>query len=405
MTLNRISRLPAALLVAVTLLAASAPEASAQQSSRWAPFLGCWDVLADDGLPTGERLCIEEGDTREAALWTTTFSDGETAQELVLADGTYRDVVDGACDGSTAASFSTDGRRIYLDGRFDCDGPDMQPTSGMLAMVSPDEWIDIRSIDVDGEPMAWTQRYSRTDTEDVGRGFDRSLADRVASATPSLATVIEVGTSVSSSVTVAWLSEVGIRDAANGSQLIALDDAGVPDPVIDAVVALSNPHRFAFGPGESGAADEFRPRVGSGYASCDRYAVGMRARMGSWGRFYRFSPIDYYGLYSAYNYGVGPRFGYGYNDCLSPYAYGYGYGYGYRGYYPTPIVVVPTTPGTPSAGRQGGRAVNGRGSVAPPRGDRSGSPPSATSGGRSGSGGSSGGVRRAKPRGGGGGSF
>ena len=362
------------------------------QDSRWSPFIGCWAV-ADSG--PASRLCIEPADQPNAARWISHLDDGESTEEIVVVDGAFRPMSDSDCDGESAARFSADGRRIYLEGTLDCDGGTSRQSSGVIAMVSTSEWIDVRSLEADGRSFAFVQRDVRID-DDGSRA--RAVARAFAAAPPEVEDIIDVSDNVSATVAAAWLGETGIEYQTDARDLIALDDAGVPGEVIDIVVALSNPERFAFTDG-SDVELQGPARGGSSampYAGpySDRYSS---RRYGYWGGFYgRASFYDDY------------RLGYGYNryGAYDPWLGGWGGGGYYR---PTPIYVIPATPINDNRGR----AVNGRGytqgtaSSGSQGGSRGTNPPAASSGtrGSSGSAGSSstGTTRRAKPRGGGGG--
>lgn len=379
------------------LLAAVLSPVSAQSDSRWAPFIGCWAVAED---VTSSRLCIEPSDQPNAALWISELDDGESTEEIVVVDGAFRPLTDAECEGESAARFSADGRRIYLDGTLDCDGGVQRSSSGVIAMISGSEWVDVRSLESDGRSFAFIQRYVRID-DDGSRS--RAMARAIASAAPRIEDIIDVSNNTSASVSAAWLSEAGLEEAVDARGLIAMDDAGVPSDVVDMVVALSNPYRFAFADGSDVEMQDGVRGGGAGMVGSDEYSERYSSRRyGYWGGFYgRASFYDDFYLQSRYGYGYSPYSRYGAYD---PWLSGYG-GYGGYGYRPTPIYVIPTNL---SGGRNGGTAIAGRGysgpSSNPSTGSSSrGSNPPAASGGSSGSSGSSTGTtRRAKPRGGGG---
>lgn len=133
----------------------------------------------------------------------------------------------------------------------------------------------------------------------------------------------------------AWILERGERFAVKAHHLVALADGGVPANVIDAIVAVSHPGKFALARGEGGSSRD------------DDDVMGRRSTV----ILDRYDPWSY--GYSRYGSGYGYN-GYGYNG------YGYGYG-GYNGYgygYGRPVVIV--------TGNQGGTAgqpqlVKGRG--------------------------------------------
>ena len=158
--------------------------------------------------------------------------------------------------------------------------------------------------------------------------------------------------------------------------------------VIDVVVAVSFPGRFAFGQSEAAPADGFEdPRVARTiYADrCSYYN----------------DPFYYGSRYGNRGYSRGCGYGYGYGG------YGYGYGgyggYGYGGYGGSYVPVVVNVDRAPRS--TGGRVVAGRGYRGPRSIGSTGSSGSGgswvgSSGGSRGSSGGSSGGRKAKRRGG-----
>tara|TARA_B100000959_G_scaffold245552_1_gene270311 strand:- start:1481 stop:2317 length:837 start_codon:yes stop_codon:yes gene_type:complete len=275
-----------------------------------------------------------------------------------------------------------------------------------MSLVAPTQWIDVRSMDVGGEQVAWVQSYRLVGpermlqegvednayfTQDMGMALQ--AARIYAARNIWLEDVVEAAEQVDTKAVEAWVAERGERFAVDADALVKLADAGVSESIIDVVVAVSYPGTFAIA-GEAGSS------MGGDRRSSDARSV---------------RPIYGYGIYSRspfYNYGYGPYSYYGYSP-YSRYSYGSLYGYGYQGYYsgyssgryymPT-MVTVNRIESSPESG---GRVYNGRGYRA---GEGSRTGPTQSVGGSSGadtstgsaSGGSSTG-RTAKPRGGRGG--
>src|SRR5687768_1812022 len=83
--------------------------ATAQQDSRWAPFVGCW-VPAGGGEDAG-LLCFRPVG---AGIEMINVAGGEiTATETLAADGQPRPVSAEGCTGSERVEFSEDGMRAY----------------------------------------------------------------------------------------------------------------------------------------------------------------------------------------------------------------------------------------------------------------------------------------------------
>lgn len=372
------------LLVSGSALAAQ----DAATDSRWLPWTGCWQATGTD---TG-LLCVQQADGGVEFL--SVAEEGVVSDETIVADGQPRPIEDETCEGTTTAEFSRDGERVYLREEIDCDGT-REVSTGLIAMISPNEWVDIRGSET-GEGV-WTRIFRRvTDEYATSRGFpdandDDDLSARMlrwrASEPSDFDDLMEVYERSGSAVTRAWVAEQMDPFAVSADALVELDEAGLPDEVIDVVVAHAFPERFALARGEGyerrpSDVTRTRPYGGSAWVGIDPWA-------GYW------SPWSY-----RYRGFWGNRFGY-------PYGGGWGWGYGGG------IVIVDRTdqPSRPGDSRQvrprpgGGYTWSGGssgGGTQPARVSGGGGPTRTTVS----SGGVSGGRstgRTAKPRTGGGG--
>jgi len=375
-----------ALAFLVIAFAAPTESLSAQQATRWRAFVGCWEAMGVEG--DAGLLCFRPaGDGVEMF---NVFEGEITATERLLADGVPRAVAAEGCQGSESVAFSEDGQRVFTASNYMCEGGEARTGSGVMSFISPTQWVDVRSLTVDGEPVAWIQRYAAATAEDLrDHGMDDpAAADRagVRGGRQAAARGIEIDdveealARLDPEAVKIWIATLEPEFDLSGSELVRLSDSGVPDEVIDVMVAVSYPEHFALTP--DGVPGNVVDRV-----SRDAYRTGGRFgyRAFLWDPFY--API-------GYRYGYSP-FGY----------YGYGYG-GYYGYVPASVVIVPVGP-SPS----GGRTIRGVGYRGPSSGSsgtgavRSSRPPSSSSGpstspsgGGSSSSGSSGTTRTAQPR-------
>ena len=370
----------------------------------WQAYLGCWarpannpvdvDRPEEEAVDDGVLCFVASGEDVEMV----TIVDGAiTHREPFPADGQPRMVEQDGCTGTETSRFSHDQRRIYVTSEATCQDGAPRRSTGIISMPGPSEWLDVRAMEVDGRATAWAQWYQRTSDSalrEVGLQsgeMEGPVALRAAgsylSSQITVDDVIDASHNVHPEAVSAWLAQAARPFARlDADALIRLDDAGVPGSVIDVVVAISFPQRFALNR-EDLYADDYG-EVG-----------GVRAARTIW--------VDrlYSPFYSGYGYGYYPyRSYYGW----SGYGWGYpGRWYGGGGYYRPVVVNV-----TPRSG--GGRVVAGRGYRGPRTGiggTRGGSTTGAwvgSSGGtRSGSGvsrggsGSSGGSRSARPRRGG----
>jgi hypothetical protein len=384
--------------MALATLAVTSPQPALAQSAAdvqatarsgdalWLPWLGCWKAegaASDAGL-----LCVRPGSERNSVEVLRMDGTDVASREVVWADGQEHQTSRDGCSGWEKGTFSKDA----------CEGGVVRTGGGLMTLVSPSEWLDVRYIGMGDEQTPWVQRYRLASQEqaqaagmgDIVTNQDWSVRSARMSAAnpPDVNDVIEASEVEPASVVQAWLAERRAPLKLNAKALERMADAGVDSSVIDMAVAVSYP-------------DHFRVNTqGPSEATGDQYLTRPMSRYGYYDPFYDiygFSPFGYspYYSYSPYGYGYGYRGGY----------YG-GYGYGY-----TPIITITNTNQTPVqhgrviAGRgytRGGYSGSGGGSASSAPARSSGSSGTAT--GRTGSSGSSSSTgRTAHRRGGGGG--
>lgn len=382
-------------LFVAALFAGAALPASAQDVARtgdagWAPLQGCWMPV---GAPAEEGLLCVRPAADGPGVELLAVADGEaTVSRRIVTDGQPRPVSQEGCEGTEQAELSSDRSRLYLRSELVCEGGVQRTSTGVISFPSPGQWLDVEAVEVGGQSAAWVQWYREAPNEAVREaGMEHLTADRgmairsarLAASRPLTAVdVVEASRKVDAEAVRTLVAQRAEPFALDAETLIALADAGVPDDVIDVMVAVTYPETFALGD----EAAEAQPRPS------DRMARQIY--------------MDPY--YSPYSY----RYRRG---LYAPWGYWGGHYPGYGGYRPAVVVVEPRSTGH-------GRVVNGRGysrgtassrGSAQPR-DRASAPrrsgstggsvsPSGT---RSGSGSASSGSstgRKAKPRGGGGG--
>lgn len=350
-----------------TAFMALAPQAAAAQegvADGWLPMLGCWQPeLAPVDAP---MTCLRPA--AGGAVEVVVVGDaGVVESRTIRADGVQRPTTHGECSAVERAEFSQDGRRVFLEGERTCPGERARATRGLMAMIDEDRWIDAEATVLGGRSVAWVTRYEpapRSRIDAAGQGDILALVERrsgliraarVAAAEPiTVDDIIEAHARTDAELARVLVAEQLYTIDLDASGLVRLADAGVPDEVIDVVVALAYPDRFAVVRDE-----EYSPRT-------------RRPR----------GPV---GVYPGY---------------WDPYYGSWGWGWGrYRFHRPTVIVVAPRDGSTGTA-----RAVRGRGytrgtsggsdSGATARTPRTSSKPAASGGGSR----SSGTDRRAQPR-------
>lgn len=379
---------------AISAFTLAAPaSAQADRDARWMAFVGCWEAVgAEDDLGL---LCFDFDD---GGVALTNHVDGQVAStERLVADASQRPVSVEGCEGWESVEFSEDGRRAFTRTEFFCGTEEARTGTGVMTFVAPNQWADVRVLEVGGEEVAWVQDYRLVGVDrlaeigltDPAEGLGMAVRSaRMAAAAPiDLGDVEEALGRMDSKAVETWIVAQQDELDPDAEDLIRLADAGAPENVIDAVVAVSNPDRFVVE-----AAGPIEEVEGAPRATHYRGYMGYNPFFGPrWG--------------ARYGYGYSP-FGFGY----SPWDYNYGYGYGYWGSRPGYVIIDRR----PSGGRwdndrgyipRSGRTSTGRSAV--PRSNPGGAPsfstggrPSAGSAAPS-SGGSRSTPRKAKRRGGG----
>ena len=237
------------------LLLALGPAALAAQQgpdSRWLPWLGCWQV-GEVAEPDQPLVCVRPASDPLGVEVATVAAGAVAFARTLIADGEPHDLTLEDCAGSQVARFSADGRRVYLRSALTCEEGRRRTASAVMAMSSPTVWLDAQSLGTDDErvprvlhyypapEVSWPDEFLFS-TERAGAVADaRALAaDRL-----SLLDVREAAAHADPEALATFLLELHQRFDLTAAGLAALDEAAVPDAVIDALVAVSFPERFA----------------------------------------------------------------------------------------------------------------------------------------------------------------
>jgi hypothetical protein len=304
-------------------------------------------------------VCVLPGGS-SASVRIATVEDGAIVDETTLTvDGVARAVEDGGCVGSETASWSRDGRRVFLRTELDCSGI-RRVSTGVLALVAENEWVDVQAVTVAGQHATRTLRYRAVRPESVPAEIlaqlpqDRRLvleAARLQTSAPlDVDAVVEASHTVAAPVVEALLAARRQGFALNAQRLLELERAGVATSVIDMMIALSYPATFAV---------QERPRQQTAQGTAAWGAAPASARFGGCRDPYygtRMTQLECevlmmqgYGSRSMYGYGYGSGYGYRY----SPWGYDpYGWNYGGQ----APVVIV-----RPDDTRERGEVVKGQG--------------------------------------------
>ena len=218
-------------------------------------WLGCWELAADhegesqtssDGR---QRVCVTPGEEPNSLDLTAYVGDEILATQTLVTDGRRQSTSDGGCIGWTRSLLSEDRRRLYIQSETICEGGSQRHLSGASMLLSANHWIDIRVLRVDSEREIAIQDYRPVDADAVtlpGALPTAAHAARLAATTPLDADdVIEALEYVDPAVVEAMLLESEASFPIDARVLLRLDDAGVPDEIVDLMVASSFPDYFA----------------------------------------------------------------------------------------------------------------------------------------------------------------
>jgi len=333
---------------AATADAQTAPVSTPKMDARFNGWLGCWR-LEDDIAGTGARMCITPD--RAGVRLQTLVGTHRGIDELVVADGVARAIVDTDCKGSEVAEWSNDGQRVFRTTEVTCNNEGKRIIKSVAFLAPGPMWVNVQHIS--SESAAANVRAQR-----YRRAVNQNLADGSKAAQPtasvsvgdtrwSIEDVIEASNKLPAEALQAALTDVKQKFNISRKTLLTLDEAGVPDSVIDLMVALTFPDRFIV----ERAVGTMPVGVSTGMGWYDPLMSPL------WSGVYAncYMASGYYGYRSYYN-SCGPYY-YGYNT-YSPYGSIYG------NYYPGGWVPVGSGGGgagdvtTPSGQ---GRVVNGRG--------------------------------------------
>jgi hypothetical protein len=330
-------------------LAANAQTADA----RWTPWLGCWklqDESVRQPLPyaaaalgaasarvgrqaDGVRVCVAPTADATGVTLTTTVDEQSALEQTIVADAMPHPVTESDCRGTQRAEWSAAGARLYARAEVTCGDQTSRKVSG-LSMITNGIWTDVQSVEVGGRENIRVRRYQRASAP----AASASVAPQLGATEFTIADVKEAVTKISPRAVEAALVELGTTFTLNGRALLDLDRAGVPDSVIDLMVAVSYPDHFVVRPREN-AVSTFATAYDPWTLSALPYLPYFSSALYPYDSLYSF-----YGAYSPYYY--------------SPFGYSYWAGYS-GGYYPGFVTVDPGQVEPAATGS--GRAINGVG--------------------------------------------
>lgn len=251
--------------LALALLVASAASIGAQgveTGPRWTGWIGCWSVAPADmqaiDRPGGVRLvCVTPTASTNVAHVSLRADGREFFRDTIDATGTPRAVERNGCAGSERASWSADGRRVYLKSSVVC-GDAATDVTAILSLTPAGEWLDVRSIQTRGGTEVQVMRYRDIGTPSVVPSEVATLvtertaaikdARNAAAAKLEAKDVAEAWRVVGNAALVeVWMLENGLQVGTDSRTLQELADAGVPAQITDAMVSLARAEKDGSG--------------------------------------------------------------------------------------------------------------------------------------------------------------
>ena len=244
------------LSIAVPASAAASPLAT---DPRWLPWIGCWTPTSatSDVAPSlarTHRVCVMPVNGADGVDVVGVAEGAVVSRMRVNSTGERRPVSREGCEGWETARWSAAGGRLFLRSEMTCAGGIERVSSGIIAIASPGEWVDVEVVSVRGQRATRIVRYrSAPDSTSLDREISAALGDRElarrtarlgAAALPTIADVVEASREVDPAVVEAWLLQRMPRFDVDARQLRRLADARVPGSVIDLIVVLSSPEVF-----------------------------------------------------------------------------------------------------------------------------------------------------------------
>jgi len=244
------------LALAVFLLQAAgtaAAQTGGTLDSRWLPWIGTWKLASSTvnavaaGPGEGRLEVVPAPDGKSVAL-RAFQDDAALFEDTIAADGSVHQLTGQDCTGWYRYSWSDTGKRLLFESESRCPGTAPRTISGLSLISARQEWVDIQLLQSAGERVITIRRYVPSEGGAVTAGGVSPAAVHGmradAGARLSIDEVIELSAKVASEVLEAAVLQIREPFGIHSKSLRRLADAGVPDPVIDLMVALSFPEAF-----------------------------------------------------------------------------------------------------------------------------------------------------------------
>ena len=246
--------------------------------ARWVPWLGCWQSLDDqfgalkasrdnqpepntavaNGVKDGSLVCLSPAKHDEGIELEILVGNRSFLKKTIRADGLRHRIEESECSGWQSSEWSSNGYRFFTKAELDCEDLSHRSVSGISFMKSPSIWVDVQVVETGGHQALTVHRYrpvSKQGTTDsstslprsgnIHRLYHRRYASRTAIATPfTVPEILEASEKLPTEGLKTALIETNTTFDLSSKTLVELDEAGVPESIIDLMVASSFPNAF-----------------------------------------------------------------------------------------------------------------------------------------------------------------
>jgi len=244
------------------------------------------------------------------------------AEDVLIADGRRHQFQSGGCKGWREIEFSEDGHRYFTRSSLTCEDGTERLVQGINFFSGSGQWVEVQLLRLGEDRKIWVRRYTSAADERDGvsggptSGTAPARSARVSAGVPLTApALVEAVKKSDTELIEAMLVESRTHIPVGSKFLKELARNGVPERIVDLLVALANPDRFTVRRTDSASAAVVDRRSSpSGGSDLGGTSGGY---LGSY-----YSPIFGYPIiYGWYPYGF---YGYG---SYSPWYSGYSYWY------------------------------------------------------------------------------
>jgi hypothetical protein len=232
----------ALVLVAAGSRAAMAQSPTAELDSRWFAWLGCWTPT--DASTRSVTCVIPVAGSRDAEALTIARG-AIVTRERLDASGRPHSIDGNGCRGMETVNWSATNRRVYMRSDYTCgragrDAPGS--TVGLFAIASTGEWLRVETVRSGSGAIVNVNRFRPTDlssvlTVSIIRSIEsqqRAITTARAAIAAPITTeeVVDAVNNLDGDVVRTWLVATDQPWALDGVQVVALENAGIPAPIM-----------------------------------------------------------------------------------------------------------------------------------------------------------------------------